>query len=118
MAPLVVMRPILLPLFSVNQRLPSGPDVIANGWLLTVGTINSVMAPFVVMRAILSVACSVNQRLPSGPDVICWGLLPDVGTMYSVIDTTGTQRSSNCSSSRRGRSAFAVFFANIREFQF
>jgi hypothetical protein len=40
-----VTRPILLPLASVNQRLPSGPAVIPTGSLLAVGTRNSVMAP-------------------------------------------------------------------------
>ena len=35
--PAVVIRPILLPPFSVNQRLPSGPAVMPVGSLLAVG---------------------------------------------------------------------------------
>jgi hypothetical protein len=37
-SPLVVMRPILLPLYSVNQSAPSGPDVMSHGMQLGVGT--------------------------------------------------------------------------------
>jgi hypothetical protein len=33
----VVIRPILLPITSVNQRLPSGPDPMPTGTLLAVG---------------------------------------------------------------------------------
>ena len=49
----VVMRPILLPLNSVNQSAPSGPAVISNGSLFEVGTGYSVIVPEVVMRPIL-----------------------------------------------------------------
>ena len=42
-APLGEMRPILFPASSVNQRLPSGPAVMAMGALLAVGTANSTM---------------------------------------------------------------------------
>jgi riboflavin biosynthesis pyrimidine reductase len=45
MTPAVVIRPILLPLFSVNQRLPSGPAVMKSGPLPPVGTGNSVTTP-------------------------------------------------------------------------
>ena len=64
------MRPILLPLYSVNQRLPSGPAENPAGLLLPVGTENSEMIPAGVMRPILLPVSSENQRLPSGPDVI------------------------------------------------
>jgi hypothetical protein len=43
MTPVVVIRPILLPLFSVNQRLPSGPAVIPSGLLEAVGVENSLI---------------------------------------------------------------------------
>src|ERR1035441_2195555 len=64
-----VIRPILLPVYSVNHRLPSKPAVIAArvATLLAVGTGNSMMAPVVVMRPILLAAISTNHRLPSGP---------------------------------------------------
>jgi hypothetical protein len=45
MVPSRVMRPILLPACSVNQRLPSGPAVMMFGVLAGVGTGNSVMLP-------------------------------------------------------------------------
>jgi hypothetical protein len=44
-APVGVMRPILLPSNSANQRLPSGPAVIPFSMLLADGTPNSVMTP-------------------------------------------------------------------------
>jgi hypothetical protein len=40
--PLVVMRPILLPVCSTNHRLPSGPSVISCRLLFAAGTGNSV----------------------------------------------------------------------------
>src|SRR6266852_5846510 len=70
-----VMRPILFVPPSVNQRLPSGPAVIAQG-LLPWGKGNSLTLPPGVMRPILSPDTSVNQRLPSGPAVMSEGLLP------------------------------------------
>ncbi len=39
------MRPILLPLISVNQRLPSGPAVMPYGVLPAVGMGYSVIVP-------------------------------------------------------------------------
>src|SRR5207244_7692374 len=42
-APAVVIRPILLPSSSVNQRAPSGPAVIPQGVLAAVGTGNSLV---------------------------------------------------------------------------
>ena len=50
--PLVVIRPILLEPFSVNQRLPSGPGAMPQGMADLVGTANSVIEPPVVIRAI------------------------------------------------------------------
>ena len=43
-APAVVIRPILWPFSSVNHSAPSGPAVIPAGWLIAVGTSNSVTA--------------------------------------------------------------------------
>ena len=51
--PLVVIFPMLWPVNSVNQRLPSGPAVIPYG-LPGVGTENSVITPLVVIFPILS----------------------------------------------------------------
>src|SRR6266851_4417557 len=45
LAHLVAMRPILFPWYSVNQRLPSGPAVMAIRVLPAVGTENAVIAP-------------------------------------------------------------------------
>ena len=54
MVPPGVIRPILLPAYSVNQRLPSGPAVIPTGPLLGVmPALNSVTVPPVVIRPIL-----------------------------------------------------------------
>ena len=69
MTPAVVMRPILLPGVSVNQRLPSGPAVMSSGEWLPAGVGNSVTAPEGVIRPILP-SDSANQRLPSGPGAI------------------------------------------------
>src|SRR6266700_3304691 len=80
-----VMRPILLPSTSVNQRLPSGPAVIPSGVLLPFERGNSLMVPPGLMRPILLPSISVNQRLPSGPAVIPSGLLPAVEVANSVM---------------------------------
>src|ERR1700704_67082 len=63
-APAVVILPFLLAVYSVNHNAPSGPLVIANGWLL-IG--NSVITPPVVARRILLASFSVNQSAPSDP---------------------------------------------------
>ena len=52
MEPLGVMRPILLPSYSVNQRFPSDPLTRNSRLLLAVGTAYSVMEPLGVMRPI------------------------------------------------------------------
>src|SRR6266851_4791460 len=93
MIPPGVMRPILLPWYSMNQRLPSGPAVIVIGSLPAVGMGNSaVMVPLGLMRPILLPLNSVNQRLPSGPAVIPSGELLAVGTGNSVIVPLGLIR--------------------------
>ena len=80
MLPAVVIRPIRLPPASVNQRLPSGPVVIAMGvgnWLvLAAGIANSwieLLGLLGLIRPIWLPRASVNQRLPSGPAVIPTG---------------------------------------------
>src|SRR5438128_1263642 len=87
-------RPIWLPLYSVNQRLPSESTVMPPGTLLLVGMTNSVMVPVGVIRPMLLPAAlySVNQRLPSGPRVISLGPLPLVGTGNSVMLPAGVMR--------------------------
>src|SRR5258708_1194909 len=77
--PVGVRRPIRLPAppwpSSVNQRLPSGPDVIlselypGDNWYL-------VTAPAGVNFPIASPATSANQRLPSGPGVMSTAATP------------------------------------------
>src|SRR5579871_156391 len=83
MTPAGVMRPIFCVLASINQRLPSGPRVMASGPLLAVGKGNSAVAPLGFSRPILFPRYSVNQRLPSGPVVMPEGWLFTVGTAYS-----------------------------------
>jgi hypothetical protein len=93
-APAGVIRPILLPLSSANQRLPSGPGVMPLGSpIMRVsppGTGNSVMTPAGVIRPMPGPA--VNQRLPSGPAVMPWGPLLAVGTGNSVMTPAGVIR--------------------------
>src|SRR5207247_6069381 len=70
--PTVVMRPIL-PGGSVlvNQRLPSGPAVMADvACTLPAGSSKDVITPAVVMRPMKSFRKLVNQMFPSGPAVI------------------------------------------------
>src|SRR5260221_6516747 len=86
--PLVVIRPMLFPLSSVNHRLPSGPVVMPPGSLGVVGTGNWVIAPLVVIRPILFPEDSVNQTLPSGPRVMPKGALLGAGSGDSVVGPT------------------------------
>src|SRR5580692_3408091 len=78
-APAGVMRPILPAIGSVNQRLPSGPDVMEYG---SPATGNSVTTPAVLARPIMPWP-SVNQMFPSGPTVIGFGAnlsaMPEIG---------------------------------------
>ena len=91
--PAVVMRPILLPLISVNQRLPSGPAVMKRGPLLLVVIGKSfVIAPAVVIRPILLVPFSVNHSAPSGPAVIPQGAEP-VGNSVTCASALSGQAS-------------------------
>jgi hypothetical protein len=95
--------PIRLPARSVNQRFPSGPDVIPAG-LPAVGSGNSVRTPAGVIRPTRLLPYSVNQRLPSGPAVIAVGTLPGLGSggnSWRMIE--GRQRSSIASTVGRCR---------------
>ncbi len=71
--PFSVIRPIFGPASSVNQRLPSGPAVIALSLAQGPGTRNWVIWPAVVIRPIQFAPCWVNQRLPSGPAAMALG---------------------------------------------
>jgi hypothetical protein len=51
--PFVVMRPMLLPCCSLNQKSPSGPLVMPPGAELAVGSRNSVKLPDTVTRPTL-----------------------------------------------------------------
>ena len=82
-APLVVICPILFAEFSVNQRAPSGPDVITNGWLLDVGIAYSANVPFALIRPILLPLYSANQSAPSDPAASSSEPEFDVGMLYS-----------------------------------
>jgi hypothetical protein len=62
--------PMLLPVHSVNQILPSGPALMPTGSKPEVGTEYSVNDPDVVILPILLPSTSANQRLPSGPAVM------------------------------------------------
>jgi len=73
----------LLPPSSVNQRAPSGPDVMPTGALPDVGMAYSVKAPLELMRPIMLLPSSVNQLAPSGLDAMSYGKLFDVGVAYS-----------------------------------
>src|SRR6516225_2804766 len=68
--PLVLIRPILPAEVWVNQRVPSGPDVMPHGSLPGIGRENSLTLPFKVILATKFSLGSVNQRFPSGPGVI------------------------------------------------
>lgn len=79
----IVIRPILFPKSSVNQRRPSGPAAISAGVAPAVGTGNSLKRPAVVTRPIFP-ELSVNQSAPSGPVAMPAGPLSGVGTGNSV----------------------------------
>jgi hypothetical protein len=69
--PSTVIRPILLPRFSPNQRFPSTPTLISSALEDAVGIANSVKPlPSVAIRPILFAITSVNHMLPSGPAMI------------------------------------------------
>src|SRR5262249_6461703 len=103
-----VIRPTPPPRTPTNQRLPSGPAVIAPVGL-PIGE-NSVTWPEGEMRPTADWTGSVNQTLPSGPAVMAVAAtLPPklrVGSGNSVI-ADGTQRLSRASSAGRNRNEFA-----------
>src|SRR5262245_44895295 len=90
--PPVVTLATLLPAFSVNHRLPSGPATMAQGELLAVGTEYSVTVPAGVTLAILLAAVSATQRLPSGPWAMPVGWLELVVRANSLIPVLSKQR--------------------------
>src|SRR5260370_17685244 len=86
----VVIRPILSPLFSANQTLPSGPAVMPSGghpnlFPQVLGSGNKVELPPVVMRPMLFPKCKVNQWLPSAPAVMPQSPLLFPDTRNSLI---------------------------------
>ncbi len=83
-APLTVIRPILLPeaADSVNHRAPSGPAVMNSG-PAPAARGYSVKIPAGEILPILLPASSVNQIAPSGPAAMPWGWPPGVGMEYS-----------------------------------
>src|SRR5262245_61981505 len=80
----VVIRPILLPTFSVNKLAPSGPGVTSSGRVPEEGSGNSVRMPPTAIRPIALPVFSANQTLPSAPAAIPLGPLPAVVTGYSL----------------------------------
>jgi hypothetical protein len=107
-APAVVIRPILLPLASVNQSAPSGPAVMLSNPLDDVGTGYSLSAPAVVIRPILLPKYSGNQSAPSGPATMLSGKAADDARGYSVKRTDCADESvrtiSNKTDSKSARS--------------
>src|SRR6185436_13422136 len=84
--PAVDIRPIRLPVCSVNHIAPSGPAAMPYGPLFDLGSGYSVTTPSVVIRPIRLPMRSVNHRAPSGPAARPVGWLLAVGTGYSVTD--------------------------------
>src|SRR5260221_7718175 len=80
--PSVVMRPILLPLYSVNHSALSEPTVMQTGPAF--GTGYSVIFPSIVIRPILLPPNSANQIVPSGPVIRRVGPLLAFGSGNSV----------------------------------
>src|SRR5437762_2015004 len=70
----IASLPILLPVNSVNQMLPSGPVVIAPGCAVAVGTGYCVIVPPTVILPILLKPDTANHKLPSGPAVMPSGV--------------------------------------------
>src|SRR6266581_341096 len=114
--PAGVMRPMLFPLNSVNQRLPSGPAVMPKGLLSPVGMENSpVTTPAGVMRPILFPEYSVNQRLPSGPAVMPRGKVEAVGMGNSVMVPAAAQAGAVLRPSKPTETTMAVIRAVTRD---
>src|SRR5260370_42624551 len=92
MSPLGVMFATLLPLCSVNQRLPSGPVVMDSGRLATFVVGYCVKTPVVVTLPIappLRALPSVTHRLPSRPAAMPPEALSPAGSRYSVAAPDG-----------------------------
>src|SRR4051812_12451856 len=93
--PAVVIRPMLFPVYSVNQSAPSGPTVIhdpgprppVTGYSLNVPISDCV--PITTIRPIMFAEISLNQMLLSGPATTVRGL---VVTGNSVICPEGVMR--------------------------
>jgi hypothetical protein len=67
-APCSVMRPILLPVFSANQRSSFGPSMMPIGVAFGVGSANSLNEESLGSnRPILDAPLSQNHRQPSAP---------------------------------------------------
>src|SRR5258708_7972625 len=89
-APLTVIRPILLPeaADSVNHRAPSGPAVMNSG-PAPAARGYSVKIPAGEILPILLPASSVNQIAPSGPAARPWGWPPGAGMEASAMAPAG-----------------------------
>lgn len=112
MVPLGVMRPILLPPASVNQRLPSGPAVMPWGRLSVVGIGNSVIrlagggrgyeereeweneAVSIRAQSAVQLSCSVNTSKPNrhlvaeGCCAAGTGQLPNDCLFWTILNAT------------------------------
>src|SRR5262245_17410615 len=90
----VVILPTLLPPNSANHKLPSGPAVIPNGALPTVGMGYSEITPDgVILLTLLPVKLlSTNHKLPSAAAAMPRASLPGVGITNSVITPAGVIR--------------------------
>src|SRR5436190_219063 len=86
------MRPMLFPVYSVNQNAPSRPDTMPWGPEMAVGMGYSVMLPFGKMRPIWFALNSANHIAPSGPHVMPRGVEPRVGMGYSVMLPLGNSK--------------------------
>lgn len=90
--PVGVMRAILFPEVSANQRFPSGPRTIASGEDKLVGIpYSAVSVPFVLIRPIL-LACCVNHSAPSGPATMPRGPLLPAGRVKTSMEAAALLR--------------------------
>ena len=84
-----LIAPSLPAAFSLNQKRPSEPSVMASGWLPEVGMGYSVMSPCAVILPTLLPAVSTNHMLPSDAPAIPLGLEPAVGiSNVSTVPST------------------------------
>ena len=93
-APVVVMRPMLLLLVSVNHNALSGPDVIQPSALLlkllAVGMGKLVMVPDVVIRPTALKMGSMNHSAPSEPAAIPLGMVGGVVVNSVMVGPAAT----------------------------